>query len=279
MLILGLLLAFAGSEKCAPCHPAIYGSQSGTAHSRSLARTPSDSPVRSDWAFGAGSQAVTYVSRMNDEYYLEHPLSFYKATGKLAPTPGHNTAAGEKYKTFAPDSAILRCFQCHSSGPLRLQAGNRIEPYEPGVRCEACHGPGSEHAAKPAGNNLVHPGRLSAAELNDLCGQCHRMPPAAGSATNWSNPWNVRHQPVYFSQSRCFLESAGKLSCITCHSPHKDQVRESCGSCHAQVRHLSPISGQSCSACHMPKVNPQPALSFTNHWIGVYGVSRLKPRR
>jgi len=33
-----------------------------------------------------------------------------------------------------------------------------------------------------------------------------------------------------------------------------------------------------CIACHMPKVQPQPHLTFTNHWIGVYGPSKLRPR-
>ena len=66
----------------------------------------------------------------------------------------------------------------------------------------------------PARDNIINPKRLSAAELNTLCGQCHRMPPARGVATNFENPWNVRHQPVYFSQSACFLKSEGRLSCI-----------------------------------------------------------------
>jgi len=189
------------------------------------------------------------------------------------------------YRTFAPDSNILRCFQCHSTGKLGLTESRSIVPGEAGVRCESCHGPGAMHAAKPGRDNIVNPSRLTAAAINDLCGQCHRMPPAQGAATNFENPWNVRHQPVYFSQSACFLKSAGKLSCISCHDPHQDtkpRGDEKCAECHAQTRHVSNVSNKSCVTCHMPVVNPSPLLGFANHWIGVYrltgpGANLLRP--
>ena len=164
----------------------------------------------------------------------------------------------------------MRCFQCHSTGTLKV-AQRTVQPFELGVRCESCHGPGSDHAAKPSKANIRNPASGTSAEINDLCGQCHRMPPAAGSATNWTNAWNVRHQPVYLSRSRCFLESGGKLSCLTCHQPHQDKVSTSiCATCHASVKHTRPIANRPCGSCHMPKVQPQPYLAFSNHWIGIY---------
>lgn len=280
--MIALLLAapaFIGSNACAPCHPAIHESQGATAHSRALAASNTGSPVKSEWAFGAGSQAITYVSRVDEDRYIEHGLTLYTRTKVLAPTPGHKSAAGETYRTFAPDAAILRCFQCHSSGALRVEQGNRIVPYELGVRCESCHGPGGDHAAKPSKSNITNPTKLNGAGMNKLCGQCHRMPPAVGSATNWSNAWNVRHQPLYLSQSRCFVESSGTLSCTTCHDTHKDEVKAACESCHQKVQHRTAITGRSCESCHMPKVKPQRNLAFTNHWIGIYGGSLLRPVR
>ena len=195
----------------------------------------------------------------------------------MALTPGHRSAAGERYRTFDPGAAILKCFQCHSTGPLQLADGFQIEPFEPGVRCEACHGPGEEHSRLRGLKSAIrNPKTLGAAEINELCGQCHRKPPAAGDDTNWSNAWNTRHQPLYFSQSRCFQQSRGALSCLTCHAPHAPIDRTAagydskCSSCHASVRHRTAIRGRSCVGCHMPEVRPGSHLRFANHWIGVY---------
>lgn len=282
MVVLALLLAaqdFSGSKSCAACHKAIYESQSDTNHARALSKDGAR------FAFGSGAQAVTYVSQADEDHYVEHGLSWYKRANGLAVTPGHTDGKGVRYRTFSPDAAILRCFQCHSTGALRLTRERAVEPGEMGVRCENCHGAGAAHAAKPAADNIANPRRLTAAAVNDLCGNCHRMPPAAGVATNFGNPWNVRHQPVYFSQSACFLKSGGKLSCLSCHSPHDDSPPKGdakCAECHAAVKHTPAVAGKSCVECHMPAVEPSPLLRFANHWIGVYrltgaGANRLRP--
>jgi predicted CXXCH cytochrome family protein len=195
----------------------------------------------------------------------------------MALTPGHRTTAGERYRTFDPDAAILRCFQCHSTGPLRLGPGFKIEPSEAGVQCESCHGPGAGHAVR-------NPKKLAAAEVNNLCGSCHRKPAAAGDDTDWTNPWNTRHQPLYLDQSACFLKSKGALSCLTCHPAHTAAVRkaadydQTCTGCHKAPKHRTAIASRACVTCHMPAVEPQPNLRFANHWIGVYAAGKpLRP--
>ena len=170
---------------------------------------------------------------------------------------------------------------------MQWKPGGVIEPSEPGVRCENCHGPGSEHVqAGGARDAIFSPKRLSASQLNEFCGACHRKPPAAGSDTDWTNPWNSRHQPLYLSQSPCFRKSNGRLSCLTCHNPHQPLERSAsvydkrCASCHAAPRHRTPVGTRSCMGCHMPQVPASAELAFTNHWIGVYGKGRsLRPAR
>jgi hypothetical protein len=233
------------------------------------------------WAFGAGSQAVTYVSQLDEDTYLEHGLSLFTATGKLDFTPGHRSTAGVRYATFDPEPRILRCFSCHSTGSLSLGPKFDVQPAETGVRCETCHGPGQAHAT--ARKPIRNPASMSAAGINDLCGGCHRMPAPPGVAMDWSEPWNVRHQPVYLAESECFERSGGKLSCLTCHDPHAplEQVSTAynakCEGCHSSAHSKAKTD---CVACHMPKVSPRAPLRFTNHWIGVYseGVP-LRPRR
>ncbi len=264
---------YTGSAVCAGCHPSQFKTQSASAHARALVKADPE------WAFGAGVQATTYVSQLGAETYLEHGLSFYSATKSKALTPGHRDANGVRYRTFDPAAQIMRCFQCHSTGTLSLGARQEIVPAEPGVRCESCHGPGAKHVAAKGGRlEIFNPKRLTAVGINEFCGNCHRMPPALGEDTDWSNAWNARHQPVYLSQSECFRKSNGQLSCFSCHDPHGGQRAAACQQCHAKPRHRAAVAG-TCTACHMPKVRPQPNLAFVNHWIGVYAAGNsLRPR-
>lgn len=41
------------------------------------------------------------------------------------------------------------------------------------VGCERCHGPGSDHAARPSRDTIVNPVRLNSYAANDVCIQCH----------------------------------------------------------------------------------------------------------
>ena len=327
--------AYVGAEICGKCHAARLAGQSASAHAHALApaaqhpladsfvpgtallRPPRfhfqyrrrgaelrvevsdgketlDLPI--EWAFGAGEQAVTFVSRLDADWYLEHYFSYYSTTGALAPTPGHegyrsNTlplARGVQYASTDPVSGIVKCFECHSTGPPHIGVDREIRPAEPGVRCEACHGPGSLHVeaaslgeAERCRRLIQNPGRMSASEINQFCGNCHRAP-QDGPLSNSSKAWNVRHQPIYLSQSACFMKSRGGLSCLTCHDLHRELDRDlasynrKCAACHSSVNH-SAAAG--CVECHMPRVSPQPHIEFTNHWIGVYSEeNKLRPR-
>ncbi|HET8550332.1 MAG TPA: multiheme c-type cytochrome [Bryobacteraceae bacterium] len=326
--------AWVGARVCAGCHPRQYELQARSEHARALRRAtehpladsfpeqhiayrPPDyrlSWTRSrnriinavfdgeretridvEWAFGAGQQAVTFVSQLDEDGYIEHHLSWYASTKSLAATPGHRAlrsasaveALGVVYATFAPDSAILRCFQCHSTGRLQLRDGLRVEPSEPGVRCEACHGPGAAHVKARGRAGIVNPAKLESSAMYTLCGTCHRPPASDANSIDWTDAWNVRHQPVYLSRSMCFEMSAGRLRCTTCHDPHVELERSAvsynarCRSCHQLPAHAA-AAGSDCVGCHMPKVKPQPNLAFTNHWIGVFSgsgaESLLRPR-
>ena len=82
------------------------------------------------------------------------------------------------------------CVFCHNVGPNPgLKRGPRFETEvaELGVACEACHGPGAEHAERNGGPlrryvlhlgddadpTIVNPARLSADGSSDVCGRCH----------------------------------------------------------------------------------------------------------
>lgn len=99
------------------------------------------------------------------------------------------------------------CVFCHNTGPKprisnldalreRARAGERVDVQQQarydteladlGISCEACHGPGGEHANRMArtplrlaasmgttDQSIVNPEDLDAARSNDVCGACH----------------------------------------------------------------------------------------------------------
>lgn len=268
---------YVGAAACGKCHAAQFAAQTESGHARSIARSELGQP--GEWAFGAGEQAITFVRRLDAGNYLEEGRSWYARLNGYARTPGAASAAGTRYRLFDPAAGMLRCFSCHSTGPISLAADEAIVPHEFGVRCEACHGPGAAHASDPARTHLLHPGRLSAVELNELCGNCHRMPAGADDTPDLRNPWNARHQPPLLAASACFQRSEGRLTCLTCHSPHAPLQRNlaaydgACSKCHRAPRHSKPVAGRACAGCHMPAITPQPNLAFANHRIAVYAAA------
>jgi len=278
---------YAGAAACGACHPVESTAQSASAHAHALARAQYPQP--GDWAFGAGTQAITFVRRLDSESYVEESQTWYRVLGGFARTPGHPGDAGVRDRIFDPSAAILRCFACHSTGPLRISGDQTIMPTELGVRCEVCHGPAAAHAREPLRIHPRNPGQLKAEDLNLLCGECHRMPAAAGQSLNLRDPWNARHQPLMLAESACFRESQGRLKCLTCHPPHATVSQKrgaydaACMRCHSAPRHKLKTAGRPCVACHMPAVTAQPYLTFANHRIAVYApadpMSPIRARR
>ncbi len=249
-----------------------------------------------EWAFGAGAHGVTFVSRLNRLNYLEHAFSYYSDAGSLDITPGHETiqpetlvqAMGLRYSVRGPGNSISHCFACHSTGPLSYSPSQEVEINEPGVRCEICHGPGRSHLDAISGGDTAmaraairNPKQFAADELLQFCGDCHRDPRGPSDGFDLEVAWNVRHQPPYLRNSRCFQSSGERLTCFTCHDPHEPVVRnrpvyyrERCMGCHEAGRMPAATCEaelpSDCTDCHMPTVSVNSNLKFKNHWIGIY---------
>jgi len=266
---------YAGAEACRPCHASNFASQSNTSHAHALA--PCSPGQRGDWAFGAGLQAITFVTRVDRESYREDGLSWYRSLNGYAITLGQHDEKGVVFRTFDPAARFLKCFACHSTGPLSLGKEDEIVPHELGVRCEVCHGPAAAHAGDPAHNPLRTPAQLTAAAMNRFCAQCHRTDSETGEElTDLRDARNARDQPLRLAASICFRRGNGRLNCLTCHSPHRELDRNPssydvrCQTCHASKVHRQPVAGQACVSCHMPRIPNGPYLSFANHRIAVY---------
>ena len=191
---------------------------------------------------------------------------------------------------MSPEAA-RGCFACHSTGAVRGHQ-LQLEKMSPGVTCEACHGPGERHlAAVKAGNykdlQIFNPKSLDAFDqMQEFCGACHQSFDTVMLLPDRGGINNVRFQPYRMFNSRAHFINDHRLSCVACHDPHGEMVRETayydsrCFACHlsspgeasTKTRSASacPVSKQQCVTCHMPKVEvPDMHFKFTDHWIRI----------
>jgi predicted CXXCH cytochrome family protein len=194
-------------------------------------------------------------------------------------------------------------------------------PLPAGIDCQRCHGPGARHIAVASGPGAtreeiraatVNPARLSPEREMEVCLQCHlettsRLLPHSMLRLNRGPFDYVPGQPLgnfrldfdrapgknqHFEvalaayrlrASQCFLKSAGKLRCTSCHNPHdipRGEVavrhyNSVCKGCHATSQAPGHQAQADCISCHMPKRRTDDAVHvvMTDHQI-----VRQKPR-
>src|SRR6185295_10746608 len=101
-----------------------------------------------------------------------------------------------------------------------------------------------------------------------------------------SERFEINHHPYRLEQSACFRKSAGALSCLTCHDPHRKvpaadraaHYRAACAGCHelgstafraAHAPTLPRPAESDCTVCHMPQRRTQDVVlvTMTDHYI------------
>jgi hypothetical protein len=191
----------------------------------------------------------------------------------------------------------VRCLACHVTNPRDFRdpalgpVTRSAAATDSAIGCERCHGPGSNHIAAIEADMkdraIVNVGRASAETISNDCIQCHIVGDAAEIRKTPTDPGWVRSAGLTFTFSRCYTESGGRFSCLTCHDPHRDSPHEAtfyeakCLECHAPRGEAGKgaTGGDSvckvnatrdCLKCHMPKL-PMPVLhtSLTDHFIRV----------
>src|ERR1044071_7380201 len=257
------------------------------------------------YAFGQGKAGQTYVLEYEGAYY-ESLVSFYNEVGGLDFTIGAPRTVPESLKKALgrrlSDIDVANCFSCHSTGGV-VSGKLRLETMTPGIRCEACHGPGGAHAEaarrkEPSGDLIYNPRGLSGDQLSqDFCASCHRGNDEFGLLQSMELN-NVRFQPYRMFHSKCYSDDK-RISCTACHDPH-EPVRQDmayydskCAACHAPkgktpalktaangqaTERPCPVATKDCVSCHMPKLGPPAAhFKFTDHYIRVVKQNEAYP--
>jgi hypothetical protein len=275
-----------------------------------------------EYAFGSGQHATTFATVIHPGIpkILEHRLTYFAGEHAMGLTPGHGSRARlpgvtQRGGVLLGDDA-RKCFGCHTTQTsARPDRAIDDETMIPNVSCERCHGPGRAHveaARRGASEDQLGlplgPGRFAADDLLKVCGACHRHPSRLDSGPIVPDDARLaRFQPVGLLQSRCFRESGGRLSCVTCHDPHARASTDRasylavCLSCHAgpgggPATQPADAGGQDggarsvvaapcpvqprgdCINCHMPRVDAGQHVLFADHWIRVPSSERPGPR-
>jgi len=207
---------------------------------------------KEDIAFVYGSKwKQRYFQKVGDDYY---PLGAQWDVTHHIWRPYHVAAGTDWWVSFYPVENDKRptgptCDGCHSVNyDIRTKTVT-----EWNVGCEKCHGPGSDHAARPSKTNIINPARLDFVRSNDVCIQCHSQGrptenPMEGRYYDWpvgfhvgsdlKNFWRMEEHKVgettftHFAdgtahknrmQGNDFVTSqmyTHGVTCFTCHDVH-----------------------------------------------------------
>ncbi len=271
--------------------------------------------VEAQYIMGSGNNLRMYFHNENGMLY-ELPLTWYVHEKKWDMSPGYRDYINLRFSRFASK----KCITCHNSylKPVAVSENRYAEPFALGIGCERCHGPGELHVrnkrdklatADEDARTIVNPRKLSFERQLDVCRQCHlqgkawALQPGKGWFDFRPGRLLASHRSVYYpkrthkqvfevadsaqrlAMSKCFTQSGGGMTCITCHDPHRSiktfspqHYNDKCMTCH-EAASLSRIDDNGshartgdCITCHMNRTGTDKTLhgvSTTDHWIRI----------
>jgi predicted CXXCH cytochrome family protein len=187
--------SYVGSPVCKTCHQATWARWSRTR----MANVLTDPKLRPEVIlpdftkpdplrnFGIDDIAFVYGGKLKQRY-------FRKSGDDYFPLPATWDVTNKVWRPYAhiQQPTGQECDGCHSVNyDIRTKTVT-----EWNVGCEKCHGPGSEHARRPARANIVNPARLDYVKANDVCIQCHSIGESALNPIQGRNyAWPVGFRP------------------------------------------------------------------------------------
>jgi hypothetical protein len=281
--------SYIGSAACAACHPDYAELTHAHGHGQALKRVEDaapqypaagtragvpNPPVGRTWrdvsyVIGGYTHGAFFVDA--DGYVLTDGTAGTHAQWYLDFLQNGTTASFAAYKPeqTQPRAYAYECFRCHAVGAQPQDAarpqfqdgrpGIQGTWAEPGVTCEACHGPGSNHVKDPRARKIF------ADPSGRICARCH---------LDGDDPNVITAAGGFISHSAQFAElraSGGhaQFSCTVCHDPHvsttyarSQGLRNDCAACHPDHNmafhdDFTLVRGDyteklACASCHMP---------------------------
>ena len=289
---------YIGSQQCMGCHnaftPDVVNIYTQSGHYYALSSISYQAPTYPSFAPGVPHPPpgtawgdISYViggyawsanfSSADNGTILTGPEAQYNLASSYLGTP----AGFVPYSPGTPDPGRFDCGPCHATGyvPEGSQDGlsGIAGTWTDGrVGCEACHGPGSAHAATPY---AVKP-ELSSSKA---CADCHVR---GSTSVVEASSGLIRHQ-----QQAAELQASPMsfMQCTTCHNPHASAhydaqaagsaivVACSSTSCHPGVTVGLNMSQLECTDCHMPHaVNAGATTTFADPANNVYPLGAMR---
>ncbi|MHB2149353.1 cytochrome c3 family protein [Calditrichota bacterium LG25] len=261
---------YVGSSTCKTCHSTIYEDVFKSGHPHKLKKIEGAPPTYPVGTSPGVPNPPTGFS-WNDITYV---IGGYGWKARFMDSEGYiltgdterqwNLANAElgldaHWSGYDADKAPRKpytCGSCHTTGWVATDENGPHQDSlpgiygtwsEPGVTCEACHGPGSDHASAPTATNI---------SKEENCNSCH----IRGDVTQIDASGGlIKHHEQYED----LLASPHKsFQCATCHSPHKSTVYEmggykgddnTCKTCHSDIKiNIAAKANFECNTCHMP---------------------------
>jgi Tfp pilus assembly protein PilF len=246
--------------------------------------------VKLAYFIGSNTRGRTYLFE-RDGYWFETPVNWYAKKRVWDMAPNYLTAH-EMPLTLPVDA---NCLHCHVSGVAAALPGARNHfaqaPFaHGGIGCSSCHGDASEHVRTKGKSAVLNPAKLDPARRDSVCLQCHLEGETAvyrlGHSLATYRPGDALFDSVsYFVhqgevgpdgratsqyeallQSACKRASGDRMTCTTCHDPHRSQTtappaarvafyRAKCLGCHTGAKFATAHHPEQpdCATCHMPR--------------------------
>lgn len=238
------------------------------------------------YVIGSGNHVRSYLTEINGFAY-EMPVSWYSEKKKWDLSPGY-----QKRNQRFSRVLLQECIGCHNSY-VKFYPGSVNKygfPFEEGISCERCHGPGEAHVnfrlRQKTGERdrmkgmrdttIVHPGRLGRQEQLDVCQQCHfpgimqvakpgkddydfrpgmrlsEIKTIYVGDTHGSEQFGIASHTERLHRSACFVKS-GTMTCVTCHNPHVTVYQTP-----------RAVFNGKCTACHTPGQLTDARVAFSH---------------
>jgi hypothetical protein len=248
---------YVGSEKCFECHEQQFNDWQSSGHPWKLRKVEKARYSMLPLPPGYRWEDISYViggTNKKARFIDKQGFIITAAKDGSEAKTQYNMKDGSWSFYHKGEKKPYKCGPCHMTAYKK--EGNQdglpgmIGTWaEDGIGCEECHGPGADHIAKPAKDNIKVDNTALA------CGKCHQrggLQPAALAKKGF-----IRHH----EQFNELTGGAHKdMSCMECHDPHKRAilVKTTCGACHEEkaASYAMTLHGKSdisCKECHMPR--------------------------